>query len=416
MVTLRRLVLAIALVGASAAAATPSNASTSGHSVPWASLGVVRPSLIQPSAWGSPIAAQPRSATIGWCASTGVEISSGAGRTALVPDTAVGPMLKRAHLALSGLPGSTRPVATCEDIALDPLHPKTVYVGFQASEGGSIPPSYDVALVTTNRGRSWRFVPPPKGYSRTDFAGFVERPGGVALLYAPNYFFPLKPGQSATFVVATSPTGGRTWTDGQLHCPAGAPCVIFGPEAPQGACGMSEWQQSVLVGNTLGYKGATRWRAAGAVASVNQCGSQQLIDTASGYEFLVDRSRPDALLYTRDGLHWTAVTLPKIDGGPVGGRFAPFGEIMTLAANGALIAVVGSPLATPEHLELLKPRSTAWCAANAVLPTSTRQDPVAAIQSSASALVVKFLTPITTSSGTKAMARTFPLATLRCRT
>jgi hypothetical protein len=172
----------------------------------------------------------------------------------------------------------------------------------------------------------------------------------------------------------------------------------------------------VLVGAAYEYRGTTRWRAAGAVTSVSQCGSQQLIDTASGYEFLVDRSRSDALLYTRDGVHWTAVTLPKIDGALVGGRFAPLGEIMTLAANGALIAVAGSPLATPEHLEMLRPRSTRWCATNAVLPTATRQDPVAAIQSSESALVVSFLTPIATSSGTKAMARTFPLATLRCRT
>ncbi len=414
-VTFRRIVFAIALIGASAAAAMPSSAATSGHSVPWASLDVIRPSLVQPSEWGSPIAAQPRSATIGWCAPHGVEISSGEGRTTLAPDTAVGPLLKRAHLALSGRPGTTRTVATCGDVALDPLHPKTVYAGFQAALGGLIPPSYDVALVTTNMGRSWRFVPPPKGYSRTDFAGFVERPSGLALLYAPNYFFPLKPGQSATFVVATSSTGGRTWTDGQLNCPAGAPCVIFGPEAPQGACGMSEWQQSVLVGTSYGSRGTTRWRAAGAVTSVNQCSSQQLIDTASRNEFLVDRSRPDALLYTRDGVHWTAVTLPKIDGAPVGGRFAPFGQIMTLAANGSLVAVAGSPLATSEHLELLKPRSTGWCATNAVLPTATRQDPVAAIQSSATELVVWFRTPIATNGGAKAMALTFPLSTLRCR-
>ena len=219
-------------------------------------------------------------------------------------------MLTSARLALSGPPGITRAVARCGDVVLDPLHPKTVYVGFQAARGGLIPPSYDVALVTTNMGRSWRFVPPPKGYSRTDFAGFVERASGVELLYAPIYFFHLKPGQSATFVAATSSTGGRTWTDGHLRCPAGASCVIFGPEAPQGACGMSQWQQSVLVGTTYEYRGTTRWRAAGAVASVNQCSSQQLIDTVSGDEFLVDRSRPDALLYTRDGVHWTVVTLP----------------------------------------------------------------------------------------------------------
>ena len=415
-VTFRRIVLAIALIGVSVTAATPSIAAISSHSVPWASLGVVRPLLIQPSGWGSPIAAQPGSATIGWCAPKGVEISSGGGQLTLVSDGAVGQMLQSSHLALSSSPGSSRAVATCEDIALDPSHPTTVYAGFQASQGGDIPPSYEVALVTTNMGRSWRFVPPPKGYTLTDFAGFVERPSGVEMLYSSNYFFPPKPGQSAAFVAATSSTGGRSWTDVGLNCPAGAPCVIFGPEAPQGACGMSEWQQSVLVGATYEYRGTTRWRAAGAVTSVSQCSSQQLVATASGDEFLVDRSRPNALLYTHDGIHWTVVSLPKIDGAPVGGRFAPFGQVMTLAANGALIAISGSPLATAEHLEILKAGSNAWCVTSAVLPAATHQDPVAAIQSSESALVVAFTTPIPTGGGIKAMALAFPLSTLRCRT
>ena len=259
-------------------------------------------------------------------------------------------------------------------------------------------------------------MPPPKGYTLTDFAGFVERPRGIEMIYSSNYFFPLKPGQSAAFVAVTSPTGGRSWTDVSLSCPAGAPCVIFGPEAPQGACGMSEWQQSVLVGATYEYRGTTRWRAAGTVSSVSQCSSQQLVATTSGDEFLVDRSSPHALLYTNDGIHWTAVSLPKIDRAPVGGRVAPFGQVMTLAANGALVAVSGSPLATVEHLEMLKAGSNAWCATSAVLPAATRQDPVAAIQSSESALVVTFLTPISTGGGTKAIALAFPLSTLQCRT
>lgn len=416
MMMFRRIVLAFAMFGVSAAAATPSVAATSSHSVPWASLGAVRPLLVQPSGWGSPIAAEPKSATIGWCTRKGVEISVAGGRSTLVSDGTVGRMLKRSHLALASLPGSSRDSTTCEDVALDPSHQKTVYAGFQASRGGSIPPSYEVALVTTNMGKSWRYVPPPKGYTLTDFAGFVERPSGVEMLYSSTYFFPLKSGQSASFVAATSSTGGRSWTDLRLSCPDGTPCVIFGPEAPQGACGMSEWQQSVLVGATYEYRGTTRWRAAGTIISVNQCSSQQLVATASGDEFLVDRSRPNALLYTQDGVHWTTVSLPKLDGASVGGRFAPFGQVMTLAANGALIAIAGSPLATAEHLEILKPGSTAWCATSAVLPTETRQDPVVAIQSSASALVVAFLTPIPTGGGTTAMALAFPLSTVRCRT
>ena len=333
----------------------------------------------------------------------------------LISYSSVGRMLKNSHLGFPGSPGSSTVVVTCEDVALDPSHPKTVYAGFEASQGGSIPPVYNVALVTSNMGRSWRFVSPPRGDSLTDFAGFIERPGGVEMLYSRSIFFPLKPGQSATFSTAASSTGGQSWTDARLGCPAGVPCVIFGPQAPQGACGMSEWQQSVLVGTAGADTAATRWRPAGAVTSVSQCGSQQLVATASGDEFLVDRSRINALLYTHDGIHWTTVSLPKIDGAPVGGRFASFGQMMTLASNGALIAVSGSPLVTAEHLEILKPGSNAWCFTSAVLPAATRQDPVAAIQTSESTLVVAFLTPIPTGRGTKEMALTFPLSTLRCR-
>jgi hypothetical protein len=324
-------------------------------------------------------------------------------------------MLRSSHLALPTSPSGSSVVVTCEDVALVSSYPKTVYAGFEASQAGSIPPVFNVALVTSNMGRSWRFVSPPRGDSVTDFAGFIERPGGVEMLYARNYFFPLKPGQSTTFVAATSSNGGRVWKDVDLGCPAATPCVIFGPQSPQGACGMSSWQQSVLVGGTGEGTTATRWRAAGSVSTVSQCGSQQLIATKSGDEFLIDRGRSSALLYTHDGIHWTNVTLPKIDGKPVGGRFASFGEIMTLAANGDLVAVAGSPLATTEHLEILKAGSNAWCAAKATLPAATKQDPVAAIQSSETRLVVAFLSPIPTHRGNETMALSFPLSMLRCR-
>ena len=411
----RRIVVALALFGVGVTSGTPLLAATKTHSVPWASLGIVRPVLTQPAEGGSPIAAQPTSATVGWCTQKGVEVSSSTRRSTLVSDNLVGPLLKRAHLTLDSPSGKASSTATCEDVALDPSHPETVYAAFQASHGGSIPPAYGVALVTTNLGRSWQFVPPPKGYTLTDFAGFVERRNGVELLYSSNYFFPLKPGQSAAFVAARSATGGRSWTDVSLECPNGSPCVIFGPEAPQGACGMSQWQQSVLVGAIYYLRGATRWRAAGGAASVSQCGNQQLVATAARNEFLVDRTRSNALLHTDDGIHWTAVSLPKIDGAPVGGRFAPLGQMMTLAANGALIAVAGSPSSTAERLVMLRPRSTAWCATNAVLPTATRQDPVLALQSSKSALIVAFESPIPTSGGTNVTALTFQLASLRCR-
>lgn len=415
MAIFRRLILTVATIAISAVTATPSMAATNSHSIQWASLGVVRPLLIQPAGWGSPIAAQPRSETYAWCSHGGVAIAAGSDKAILVSDSSVEPMLSRFHLGLPSLSGSSKVVVTCENIALDPNHPKTVYVGFQASHGGSIPPVYEVALVTSNLGKSWRFVPPPRGYSLTDFAGFDERLGGVAMLYSHNYFF-LKTGQSSSFVAATSSTGGRSWTDLHLGCTTLATCVIFGPEAPQGACGMSEWQQSVLVVATGPAANTTRWRSAGAISSVSQCGNQQLIATTSGEEFLIDRSRSDALLYTSNGINWTTVSLPKVNGRPAGGTFAPFEQVMTIAANGLLIAVSGSPLQAAEHLEILKPGSSEWCAASSLLPTATKQNPVVAMQSSASRLVVTFLSRIRARSGTETSALSFRLSTLHCLT
>jgi hypothetical protein len=411
-----RVFIAIATIGIGAAIATPSIAATDGHSIPWASLGVIRPILTQPAGWGSPIAAQPSSDTTGWCSKKGVEVASGSSRTTLVPDNTVGIMLKSSHLGMVGLPGSSKVVVACDAVALDPNHPDTVYASFEASKGGSIPPLYDIALVTSNMGKSWTFVPPPRGYSLTDFAGFVVRLSSVEFLFSHNIFFPLKQGQSITLVAATSTTGGLSWTDARLGCSTSDMCFIFGPQAPQGACGMSEWQQSVLFGGTGASTSTPKWRAAGAVTSVSQCGSQQLIATNSGTEFLIDRSSQNPLLYTRSGTNWTSISLPKMDGKPVGGTFASFGQVMTIAANGDLVAVAGSPLQTAEHLEILKPDSSAWCAANAPLPTATKQDPVAAMQSSGLKLVVTFLSPVRTNRGSATSALNFPLSNLHCLT
>ena len=416
MVNFRRVFVTVTMIAICTVAATPSLATAGSHSIPWASLGVVRHLLIQPAGWGSPIAAQPRSASYAWCSQGGVEIATGSDKPFLVPDSSVEPMLSRYHLGLPSLSGGSKVLVTCENLALDPNHPKTVYVGFQASHGGSIPPVYDVALVTSNLGKTWRFVPPPRGYSVTDFAGFNDQLGRVAMLYSRNDFFPLKTGQTASFVAATSATGGQSWTDLHLDCTTRATCVIFGPEAPQGACGMSEWQQSVLVVATGQDTATTRWRSAGAISSVSQCGSQQLIATTAGDEFLIVRSRSDALLYTRNGINWTTVSLPKMDGRAVGGTFASFGQVMTIATNGFLIAVSGSPLQVAEHLELLKPGSSEWCTASAPLPTATKQNPVVAMQSSDSRLVVTFLARIRAVRGTETTALSFPLSNLHCRT
>jgi hypothetical protein len=74
-----------------------------------------------------------------------------------------------------------------------------------------------------------------------DFAGFVERPHGLDLLYSRDIFFTPKPGQSTIFTAVTPSTVGQSWSNVHLGCTSDTPCEIFGPEAPvDGGCGMSE--------------------------------------------------------------------------------------------------------------------------------------------------------------------------------
>jgi hypothetical protein len=109
------------------------------------------------------------------------------------------------------------------------------------------------------------------------------------------------------------------------------------------------------------------------------------------------------------------VVLPKIGGRPVGGRFEYLGQTMTLDARGALVAVVGTPSLTAESLQVLEPGANAWCAARATLPKATKENPIAAIESTDSRLVVGFFSPIPLRNGTKTMATSFPLSALTCR-
>jgi hypothetical protein len=412
----RRALLAIGAIGACVFVAAPAVAS-SNATRSWSSLGTLRPTLVQPAQWGSPIAAQPSSPTFATCSTNGVEISSGSGPAVLVPDAGVSGLLKAKHYGLPISPSNTKDQPPqCEQVALDPRFPKTVYAAFQASPAGPIPPVYSVALFTSNLGVTWHYVPAPRGESPLNFAGFVVQRSGVQMMYSPGYFFPMKSGSSTTLMAAFSSDGGTSWSQGTLGCASASPCLTFGPQSPQGACGMSEWQQSLLVGSASAStpNSPTRWSPAGSAPTVNQCGHQQLIATKSGIELLVDQLRSHALLVTRDGRHWTPITLPRIGGQPVGGGFAGVNQLFTVAVNGALIAVSGAPFNASQRLEVLLPHSTKWCVAKAALPSHTVTDPVSTIQSSASQLVVWFYTSLAVGVHRTSYI-SYPLAALQCR-
>lgn len=402
-------IAALALMLAAPGTASPAGASHP-STVTWASLGSIRPLVVQPAGWGSPIAAQPTNARAAWCSPTGIEYSSATGLQ-LLPVTQIGALLKARHL--SWVPPASAPI--CEVVALDPRHHGTIYAGFQATANGEIPPSYEVAVVTTDLGRTWRLIPPPHGYAPDEFSGFVERTTGVDAMYSHGYFFPPKPYTSSVFHVSTSSDGGRTWSSAALTCPTAGPCLTFGPQVPQGACGMSEWQQSILVASASSHGPAVPWQPAGGISTIDQCGSQQLVAARGGIDVLLDGLRSFPLHYTTDGMRWTAVTLPKIEGELVGGGFGTNGQLLTITAGGALVAVTGRPNNAAQSLSLLEPGATSWCTAKATLPAGSRQDPVSAVQSSSTRLVVAFASPVRLVGRSRASALAIPYSELVCR-
>ena len=66
---------------------------------------------------------------------------------------------------------------------LDPTFPDSVYAGFSAGEGASIPPLYLAPVYTTNAGATWHTVPLPRGFSLEQFGGFAADGNGVAALF-----------------------------------------------------------------------------------------------------------------------------------------------------------------------------------------------------------------------------------------
>ncbi len=92
-------------------------------------------------------------------------------------------------------------------------------------------------------------MPPPHGDAVTDFSGFIEEPTSLVLQYYPGVFFPLTSGQSTTFTAVTPSSNGQSWSDGAAGLFLRRPVRDFWSLAPvDGGCGMSQWQQSVLVG------------------------------------------------------------------------------------------------------------------------------------------------------------------------
>lgn len=343
------------------------------HVVPgttWAQLGRVS---TESSTWSgfSAITPQVNSNRVAWCQPTGLVVTDGA-QHQLIPTLGVPAALRGTSLRISARIGS---FPQCSSVLLDPTLANSIYAGFDAAEGDSIPPVYIAPLYSTNDGASWHTVPLPKRTIIESFGGFATIGNRVLALFDDdtneNGQFPSGTRDGYSVAEVTS-NGGATWTSTTQGCPSAGPCVSFGADQWDN-CNMSGSYQSLL----LGPAGATassgiRWTSSSWITTVNSCSSQQLVATSSHDLLLFDPSSQYSLLRsTTSGRTWSNVELPLVPNMNYAPDSAPQGNSFALASDGSLFAVMQVPATPRESLYRLYPAATSWCRVPGAIPALT---------------------------------------------
>lgn len=383
---------------------------SSGASSPsstWASLGTLSPAAEQSSQWGSAVDANPSSSNYAWCGADGIRVDQSSGSMKTVSETGV-----EAMLAARALNINRTSKVVCDVVVTDPLHPNTVYAGFEAGQNHSIPPVGVVAMYTSNDGESWHFIPPPTNMTYLDFGGFALRNNVVQAVF--NSEVALARPSSRWSIRAETIVNNSSWASASLKCPTAGPCVTFGPQIPQGACGMSEWQQALLVAVPGRFPGNPVWQGTSWASGIPQCDPALLFTDRNNNEYLLDFAMRDPLARSVDGGHnWRLVQLPKRGGHKIGGSPVSGNDVSIVTPTGDLLVVIGPAGATTERLLLLAPGASQWCSVTGVLPQDTRVDPISAMGATAKRLVIlQYSTTGTIGQG--GAERSVPLTALRC--
>ncbi len=306
----------------------------------WASLGQIHPLAIQPSAdlFGGAITAA--GSTLAYCVPGGVRVSRDGGKTWSTASTAaVAAAAVKAGYALQQ--GAT----ACASALADPAHPGSVFAAFAlvTPPCRCAPPAFMVGMATSDGGQTWQVIPQPPAvkpsHGDLGFGGFQAQGSGVAALFG------LRGGGAPTVEVSTD--GGRTWTAGQLACPATGPCVRWGAAPSQIAACMASFPQPLEVAGADGG-----WSAA---TEVDLCLGTSQVATLSRSELALLTGRAQYPLgVSRDGGRtWTDVALPAPAPGQTGF------DALEMLPNGALLAASQPPSPT---WSFLPPGAAAWCA------------------------------------------------------
>jgi hypothetical protein len=227
----------------------------------------------------------------------------------------------------------------------------------------------EVALFTTDAGRSWSFVPTPPGAKRTDFGGFRYQGNDVDALFSPSTAAP--DGQTGPPLVEQTADGGRSWARAPFSCPSTGPCVTFGAHLP-GNCAQGLDSQGVIASSDKGRQ----WTEPSWPGGLVTCWLTTLEATSPTQALLVtsntvlgSQSPLDALVTDNGGRSWQAVYLPPLPSSP-GGQAGPAGQAppgpgdVVVLPDGGLLYVDATPW------QLLAPGAGAWCTVLAVGPGS----------------------------------------------
>jgi hypothetical protein len=231
-----------------------------------------------------------------------------------------------------------------------------VFVGYAYSPEMMAPAVDNVALYSTDSGRSWSFVPVPPGSQSSGFGGFRYGPGGsVDAIFAGSA---PSPGAVAVPAVEQYSSATGSWSQAPFACPASGPCVTWST-AMEPDCGMDASIAQTIESTDGGQHWAFPPRDLG---YVNTCWSASVVAVSPsealvvGVDGAVNASGVYPLVMTTDNARgWELVSLPPLPGQVPGAQQSVF-----VLPDGAIVDISSQPW------DLLGPGATAWCPVAAV--------------------------------------------------
>ena len=322
----------------------------------WASLGRLRPIGQLPGS-EVPISSNPADpSTVAWCADGFVDLQGPRG-TAQVPTSGATALL----LADRALPRvGKEQFQDCSTVAVEG---GALFVGYAFSPEMMAPAVDNVALYSTDSGRSWSFVPVPLGSKSSGFGGFrYGTDGRVDAIFAR---LAQSPGAAAVPAVEQYSNATGAWSEVPFACPASGPCVTWST-AMLPDCGMEASIAQTIESTDGGQHWAFPPRDLG---YMNTCWSASIVAVSPsealvvGVDGAINASGLYPLLMTTDNAReWELVSLPPLPGQVPGAQ-----QSLLVLPDGATVDISSQPW------DLLGPGATAWCpvAAMPVQPVGT---------------------------------------------